>query len=145
MSEVRIMKALLIPAAAVALLAGCVGYGDQGGYGPSGYGYGYGYPGSYGGAVLSNSYPGTVYAPSYPAYQQSYPYAYGAYPNAYPNAYPYPNNGVVRNRDIDGDGIRNRDDRDRDGDGIRNRADRDRDGDGVPNRADARPNNPARR
>jgi hypothetical protein len=34
--------------------------------------------------------------------------------------------------------------RDRDGDGIRNRNDRDRDGDGVRNRNDAAPNNPNR-
>jgi hypothetical protein len=122
--EVRSMKALLIPAAAVALLAGCVGYGDP-------VGYGYGYPGSYGGPVISSGYPGTVggvYGPQ-TVYQQ-YPYGtYGAYPNAHPNVYAYPNNGVVRNRD-------------RDGDGIRNRVDRDRDGDGVPNVNDARPNNP---
>jgi hypothetical protein len=38
-------------------------------------------------------------------------------------------------------GARNRD---RDGDGVRNRNDRDRDGDGVPNRMDPAPNNPNR-
>jgi hypothetical protein len=121
------MKALLIPAAAVALLAGCVGYGDPVGYG-------------YGGPVTSSGY-------AYPAYQQTYPYGtYGAY-SAYPyNTYPAPiARSLPRSRDIDGDGVRNRVDRDRDGDGVRNRVDRDRDGDGVPNVNDAHPNNPARR
>lgn len=125
------MKALLIPAAAVALLAGCVGYGDPVGYG-------------YGGPVMSGGYAYPAYQQTYPSYQQAYPYAYGStVPYGYP--YAYPNNAVPRNRDIDGDGIRNRVDRDRDGDGVRNRVDRDRDGDGVPNTADSRPNNPARR
>ena len=128
------MKALLIPAAAVALLAGCVGYGDPVGYG-------------YGGPVMSSGYAYPAYQQTYPAYQQTYPYgSYGAY-GAYPyNTYPAPvARSLPRSRDTDGDGIRNRVDRDRDGDGVRNRADRDRDGDGVPNTIDSHPNNPARR
>lgn len=61
-----------------------------------------------------------------------------------------------RDRDRDGDGIRNRRDRypynplrrrswDIDRDGIRNRRDRDRDGDGRRNGRDRRPRNPLRR
>lgn len=45
-------------------------------------------------------------------------------------------------RDLDRDGIRDRDDPDLDNDGIANRYDNDIDGDGVRNRRDRRPDNP---
>jgi len=88
------MKALLIPAAAaVALLTGCVGYGDP-------VGYGYGYPGT-----VVGGYPGTVgVAPVYGG-------AYGTYPY-------YQRAPIMRDRDRDG--IPNRMDADRDNDGVPN-------------------------
>jgi hypothetical protein len=47
-------------------------------------------------------------------------------------------------RDVDGDGIRNRNDRDIDNDGIRNGRDRDMDGDGVRDRRDRNDRDPRR-
>jgi hypothetical protein len=77
------MKALLIPVALCAALAGCATYGDP-------YGYGYGYP-----AASVTYSTGGYYAPGY----------YGAYPvyrdrdrDGVPNRY---------DRDRDGDGVRN--------------------------------------
>jgi hypothetical protein len=112
------MKALLLPLAACAALAGCATYGDP---------YGY-------------SHPTTVY-PATGVYQTMPGYTYGTYgaPSGYYGSGSYP---VYQD---DRRGMRGRDrDRDRDRDGIPNRVDRDRDGDGVPNERDARPNNPRR-
>jgi hypothetical protein len=115
------MRAVLIPLAACAALAGCAV--DPG--------YGYGYPSA------GYGYPaGSVYygAPVYPEVSIG---VFGTH---------HSHDGRRRAfRDSDRDGIPNRLDRDRDNDGIPNRMDRDRDGDGVPNRHDARPNNPRRR
>ncbi|MBE7369633.1 hypothetical protein [Ramlibacter pallidus] len=103
------MIKILLPIAACAALAGCVGYGDP--YGSYGY---HGQPGVY--ASPGGYYPGPVYGG-----------VYGSYP--------------VYRTDVQRRDGRNRD---RDGDGLRNRVDPDRDNDGVPNRQDARPNNPRR-
>lgn len=117
------MKALLIPAAAAALLAGCSTW-DQ----PPGSYYPAGYP------------AGSVYAPSAAPYATMGDYRYGGNPAPYVyggNVAPYYQQTVPAARPY-----RNRD---RDGDGIRNNRDPDKDGDGVPNVYDSRPNNPNRR
>ena len=113
------MKALLLPLAAVAALAGCASYGDP-------YGYGYGQPG-YGSANVQyqtgpvytyGTYPGnygSYPAATYPGSQGSYPGSYGTYPYGSAPSYPY---GTVQ---------------------------RDTDGDGTPDYQDRRPNNPYRR
>lgn len=95
------MKALLLPLAAVAALAGCA---------TDPY-HGYGYP--------TPAYPTAVY-PAGTVYQGTpgsvYSVPYGAYG--------YPQGAVVRGqRDRDGDGIPNRMDPDRDGDGVPNELD----------------------
>jgi hypothetical protein len=92
------MKALLLPLAACAVLAGCATYGDPYGYGYGQPGYGYAYP-SVSGSVYYSNQPG---------------YGYG-YDNRYDNR---------QYRDRDRDGIPNRMDGDRDGDGIPNSMDR---------------------
>ena len=114
------MKSLLLPLAACAALAGCVGYGDA----PVSYGY----PGVY----QSGIYQSGVYS--------TYPYG-GVY--SQPGTI-YSQPGAIYSQPAqvyqDGRGMR-----DRDRDGIPNRLDDDRDGDGVRNRDDAYPNNPRRR
>lgn len=95
------MKALLIPLAACAALAGCAVY-DAPYYG---YGQGYGYSG----------YTGYAY-PAYPAR------VYQSYPNYYVYN-TYPQQRYYRDRDRDRDGIPNRMDADRDNDGVPNRRD----------------------
>ena len=91
------MKALLLPLAACAVLAGCASYGD-----PYGHGYGYGNQG-YGYAYPAVS--GSVYYSNTPGY----------------GGYGYDNRQY---RDRDRDGIPNRMDADRDNDGIPNHMDR---------------------
>ena len=113
------MKALLIPLAAGAMLAGCATYGDP-------YGYGYGTTTAYPsvGVYPNTVYPNTVYP------NAVYPNTvYGNVYGSYPAAPTYGTRGM----------------RDRDGDGIPNRVDPDRDNDGIPNNLDAHPNNPRRR
>lgn len=89
------MKALLLPLAACAALAGCATYGDP---------YGYSYPTT----VYPSGYAyGTYGVPSASVY-----YGSGSYP-----VYQGDRRGM---RDRDRDGIPNRVDRDRDGDGVPN-------------------------
>ncbi|RYY71201.1 MAG: hypothetical protein EOO24_49070 [Comamonadaceae bacterium] len=99
------MKSLLLPLAACAALAGCVGYGG-GAY------YGGGYSGydAYGGS------PGGYYAQPNIVYGATY---YGAQP-----AHRHHEGRRGPGGDRDRDGIPNRADRDRDNDGVRNRDDR---------------------
>ncbi|MGV3571350.1 MAG: hypothetical protein ACO1PB_12185 [Ramlibacter sp.] len=98
------MRAILLPLAACAALAGCVGYGGVG-YADPYYNSGYGY-----------SQPG---------------YYYGAQPNVYIGGTYYDGGHDHRRNDgrrgaygdRDRDGVANRYDRDRDNDGVRNRND----------------------
>jgi RNA polymerase sigma factor (sigma-70 family) len=55
---------------------------------------------------------------------------------------PAPTTSAPAPKDLDGDGIPNREDEDLDGDGIPNREDKDRDGDGFLNKDDACPRKP---
>lgn len=89
------MKVLLVPAAAVALLAGCSTFDEP---------YGSYYPG----AMIPG---GSVYAPAAYANQP-----YGINPTPYYQGNPYGR----PYRDRDGDGVPNSRDRDRDGDGVPN-------------------------
>lgn len=113
------MKALLLPLAACAVLAGCATYGDP--Y------YGHAYP--------AGAYPGGAVVQTYPSYgagavYQTHQYGGVTYSNSYPV---YQTDPYARQY------------RDRDRDGIPNRMDNDRDGDGVPNAYDAYPGDPRRR
>jgi hypothetical protein len=99
------MKALLIPLAACAALAGCATYGDP---------YGYSYPGY--------SHPGAAY-PAATVYQ-GYPATYGSTVyGTYPQSRVYTDQYGRTYRDRDRDGIPNRVDADRDGDGVPNQYD----------------------
>ncbi|HEY8358127.1 MAG TPA: hypothetical protein VIL30_11765 [Ramlibacter sp.] len=99
------MKAILLPLAACAALAGCVGYGGVGYADPYYGGYGYSQPGY--------AQPG---------------YYYGAQPSVYIGGTYHEGHGYSDGRrgpqgDRDRDGVANRYDRDRDNDGVRNRND----------------------
>lgn len=92
------MKALLLPIAACAALAGCATYGD-----PYGYGYGPGY--------VQPQVSGSVYYSNVPSHGG---YGYGAPGYGHDNR---------QYRDRDRDGVPNRMDYDRDGDGVPNTVD----------------------
>lgn len=137
------MKTPIVMLAVAALLGGCAAYDN----GHDGYGRrGYEPDGYYGG---SSTYPRRDSdRDGIPDAYDRHPY--GTYRYREPDR---DRDGVPdsRDRDLDGDGIRNKYDanpesarnrpstRDIDGDGVRNKYDRDRDGDGVRNKDDRTP------